>query len=38
MMAAMENEALEGENREPGLTHVVPLTADEAENESMLMY
>ena len=35
-MAALENgAALEAEN---GLTHVVPLTADEAENESMLMY
>ena len=37
MVAAIESGALEAE-AEPGLTHVVPLAADEAENESMLMY
>ena len=29
---------LRAKEAENGLTHVVPLAADEAENESMLMY
>ena len=36
MMAAIENGG--AQKAEKGLTHVVPLAADEAENESMLMY